>query len=98
MRAATLTITTQFADSADDELAIVFIFFPENGIWHFMKCQIPFSGKNKIIVTECRLLKIIPGVLSVKEGIDDQDSICIVQDKDLFFNWKIVIRSDLSFR
>ena len=31
-----------------------------------MKCQILFSGKNKNI-SMCRLLKILPRVLSIKE-------------------------------
>ena len=31
-----------------------------------MKCHILFSGKNKKNVSKCRLLKILPRVLSVK--------------------------------
>ena len=31
-----------------------------------MKCQILFSGKNKKNISKCRLLKILPRVLSVK--------------------------------
>ena len=31
-----------------------------------MKCQILFSGKNKNNISKCRLLKILPRVLSVK--------------------------------
>ena len=31
-----------------------------------MKCQIMFSGKNKKNISKCRLLKILPRVLSVK--------------------------------
>ena len=34
-----------------------------------MKCQILFSGKNKKNILKCRLLQILPRVLSVK---DDQ--------------------------
>ena len=30
-----------------------------------MKCQILFSGKNKKNISKCRLLKILPTVLSV---------------------------------
>ena len=33
-----------------------------------MKCQILFSEKNKKNISKCRLLKILPRVLSVKEG------------------------------
>ena len=53
-----LTLTTLWANSADNKL-MIFLFFPENRIWHFlqivsitpleaicMKCQILFSGKN----------------------------------------------------
>ena len=32
-----LTLTTLWANSADDKLVIVFLFFPENRIWHFMQ-------------------------------------------------------------
>ena len=32
-----------------------------------MKCQILFSGKNKKNISKCRLLKILPRVLSVKQ-------------------------------
>ena len=31
-----------------------------------MKCQILFSGKNKKNISKCRLLKILPRVLSIK--------------------------------
>ena len=33
-----------------------------------MKCQILFSGKNKINISKCRLLKILPRVLSVERN------------------------------
>ena len=35
-----------------------------------MKCQILFSGKNKKNISKCRLLKILPRVLSVKMSSD----------------------------
>ena len=53
------TFTAPCANSADDKLMIhvVYLFFPENMIWHFiqispleticMKCQNLFSGKGK---------------------------------------------------
>ena len=34
-----------------------------------MKCQILFSGKNKKNISKCRLLKILPRVLSVKHSV-----------------------------
>ena len=34
-----------------------------------MKCQILFSGKNKKNISKCRLLKILPRVLSVKQTV-----------------------------
>ena len=34
-----------------------------------MKCHILFSEKNKKNISKCRLLKILPRVLSVKEGL-----------------------------
>ena len=36
-----------------------------------MKCQILFSGKNKKNISKCRLLKILPRVLSVKGEFRD---------------------------
>ena len=44
-----------------------------------MNCQILFSGKNKKNISKCRLLKILPRVLSVKKanvlhvGSEDSD-------------------------
>ena len=37
-----------------------------------MKCQILFSGKNKKNISKCRLLKILPRVLSVKHLISSR--------------------------
>ena len=34
-----------------------------------MQCQILFSGKNKKNISKCRLLIILPRVLSVKQGV-----------------------------
>ena len=34
-----------------------------------MKCQILFSGKNKKNISKCRLLKILPRVLSVNRSL-----------------------------
>ena len=39
-----LTFTTVCANSADDQLVIIFLFFPENRVWHFM--QIVSIGDN----------------------------------------------------
>ena len=39
-----LHLTTLWADSADDKLMIIFLFFLENRIWHFM--QIVSLGDN----------------------------------------------------
>ena len=36
-----------------------------------MKCQILFSGKNKKNISKCRLLKILPRVLSAKSYQED---------------------------
>ena len=35
-----------------------------------MKCHILFSEKNKKNISKCRLLKILPRVLSVKTGLE----------------------------
>ena len=52
-----LTLTTLWADSADDKLIIFFLFFLANWIWHFiqMKCLIQFSRKNKKLHANCLL-------------------------------------------
>ena len=42
-----------------------------------MKCQILFSGKNKKNISKCRLLKILPRVLSVKHS--DTSSVCCLE-------------------
>ena len=72
-----LTITTPWANSADDKLVIhvfcdIFLIFDRKqdftfhgNCLHFMKCQILFSGKN---VSKCRQ-KILPS-LSVKQCIE----------------------------
>ena len=75
-----LTFTTLWAFSADDKMMLFFLFFPENRIWHFMqivsleticmKCQILISGKNKKNISKCRLLKILPRVLSVNFALN----------------------------
>ena len=41
-----------------------------------MKCQILFSGKNKKNISKCRLLKILPRVLSVKQTHEEKMSLC----------------------
>ena len=71
-----LTLTTQWADSADDKLVIFFLFFLENRSdtscklspkeTICMKCQIPFSRKNKKNISKCHLLKFLPSMQSVK--------------------------------
>ena len=52
---------------------IFFLIFLENRIWYFMqticmKCQIPFSKKNKKIISKCRLLKFLPRMLSINSS------------------------------
>ena len=39
-----LTFITLWAKSAENKLMIVFLFFPENRIWHYM--QIVYSGEK----------------------------------------------------
>ena len=53
------------------------LFFPEKGCdiscklspleAVCMKCQTPFSGKNKTNISEWRLLEILPSILSFEE-------------------------------
>ena len=62
-------ITMLWANSADKKLIMFFLFFPEIGFEIHaticIKCQSPFSGKNKKNIS-IYLLKILPRVLSVK--------------------------------
>ena len=39
-----------------------------------MKCHILFSEKNKKNISKCRLLKILPRVLSVKQKTTTKDN------------------------
>ena len=43
-----------------------------------MKCQILFSGKNKKNISKCRLLKILPRVLSVKRMLSLFDHLSVL--------------------
>ena len=71
-----LTFTTLWANSADDKL-ILFLIFSGNRFdiscklsameTICMKGQSLFSGKNKKNISACRLLKILPRVLSIKD-------------------------------
>ena len=54
----TITFTTVWANSADDKLVMIFLFFPE--------MFNPFSGKNKNNISKCRLMKILSRVPCVK--------------------------------
>ena len=49
-----------------------------------MKCQILFSGENKKNISKCRLLKILPRVLSAKE-IDPYQDCCLGMDSRLSY-------------
>ena len=72
------TFTTLWATSADNKLMIFFLFFPENRIWHFMQTvSIAWNTKMWFLeiikknISICRLLKILPNVLSVKGKKND---------------------------
>ena len=45
-----------------------------------MKCQILFSGKNKKNISKCRLLKILPRVLSVNNENPDRQNDSNIHD------------------
>ena len=45
-----LTFITLWANSADDKLMKVFLFLPENMLWHFM--QIVSLGDNLHVMSE----------------------------------------------
>ena len=72
-----LTFTTLWASSADDQWVIFFYFSLRKTGFDIscklspleticMKCQNLFSRTNKNNISKCRLLKILPRVLSVK--------------------------------
>ena len=72
-KAITLTLSTLWAHSTEDELMIFFVFFqkirfdiscklsPQEAIC--MKCRILFSGKN---ISKCRLLKFYRACLALR--------------------------------
>ena len=72
-----LTVTTVWANSADNKLIILFLLFPENRFdiscklspWEtiFMQCQHLFSGNNKKHISVCHQLIFLHSVLSVKD-------------------------------
>ena len=69
------TLWANTATSADDKMVLFFSCFPQNTGFDIssklspmeicMTCQILFSGENKKNISNCRLLKILPRVLSV---------------------------------
>ena len=67
-----LRFITLGTNSADDKLMfyiiinIIIIPRKQESESHCMKCQNLFSGKNKKNISICRLLKILPIVLSAK--------------------------------
>ena len=66
-----ITVTTLWADSADDNLMIYFLllYFPEKLETICVKFQSLFPGKIlKQNVTKCRLLKVLPSLLSLKQS------------------------------
>ena len=93
------TFTTLWAFSADDKLIILFLILPRKQdltfhancllrrqfAWNVKSC---FLGKNKKNISKCRLLKILPRVLSVniEEDIKHQIS-CSRQHSSLFFSF-----------
>ena len=58
-----LTLTTLWADSADDKLRICFLFFLENWIWN---CHIQFSRKNKKKIQNAVCWKFYPACKVLK--------------------------------
>ena len=63
-----LTVTTLWANSADDKFGDIFLIFPRKQDLSFhASCQILFFfGKNMKNISKCHLLKILLRVLSVK--------------------------------
>ena len=65
-----------WADPADDKLVILFLFFPENRLWHFVQIvssdnlhemQSWFSRENKKYISKWCLLKCSPSMQSFKD-------------------------------
>ena len=58
-----------------------------------MKYQVLYFGKNKKSILKCRLLKILPRVLSIKEEIyRGQPPICSVKEKNMIFIDNIILQ------
>ena len=85
---SSLTFNTLWGNSADENLMTFFLIFT---VKYFdvscnlnaketicMKCQRLFSGQNKNIFSECRLLNVLPSVKFIK----------IATDKALLFSTK----------
>ena len=56
-----------------------------------MKCQILFSGKNKKNISKCRLLKILPRVLSVKTDFKLHPDYCAISIIAIFILFHLFI-------
>ena len=54
-----------------------------------MKCQILFSGKNKKNISKCRLLKILPRVLSVKLMNSGHETSGVCTEKEILIKLRI---------
>ena len=68
--------TTLLVNSADDKL-IVFLCFPENGIWHLLRRQFAWNVKAHFLekkievkkhISKCCLLEFLPSMLSIKDN------------------------------
>ena len=67
-----LALTMLWANSADDELVVCFLFSLRNRIWHFMqinlhlfawKVKSSFLGKHKKKICKCGLLSFLPSIV-----------------------------------
>ena len=73
-----LTFIAPYANSADDKLVIVLLYFPENGIWHFMQI-VPILPEclsvNKLVWASapCTVLYPVIRILFWTQGGEDQE-------------------------
>ena len=59
-QAIILTLTTLWANSADNKLVIFFLLFPENSFGISCKLSLFFSGNNKRNILKCCQLQFLP--------------------------------------
>ena len=96
----TITVITFWANSTDDKLMTVFLFYPENRFWHFMqRCLLRrqfiwnvkacFLEKIRKNISKCHLLKFLPSILTIILPCDLCSSFTLSVRTFICLSWKI---------